>query len=116
MSAKTCYQENEEGIKRIQRIIADDLGTKALWQDWLDKRLKSRELYQSTELKERPMVAYGDWVIVFEDDESMIAFLDEENAGLELPGEEADWLYEGVAIEYVLMTGVELGQLEYLDM
>jgi len=116
MTNKTCYQENEEGIKRIRRIIADDLGTKALWQNWLDKRLKSRELYQSTESKERPMAAYGDWCITFADDTDMIAFLDEEIEGLELGAEDADWLYEGVAIEYVLMTGVELGQLQYLDM
>jgi hypothetical protein len=116
MTNKTCYQENEEGIARCQQILADGLGTPSLWQDWLNKRLKSRALYQDTELKERPKVDYGDWVIVFEDDEDMIAFLDEEIAGWEMSPDDADDLYEGVAIEYVLMTGVELGQLQYLEM
>ena len=116
MLDKTACEANEQEIASIEQILSENLGNESYWQSRLENALETRQLYADTELKERPKLDYGCWLIIFHDDADMIDFLDTEIEECELPPNEADDLYEGVAIEYVLMTGVELGQLEKFEM
>jgi hypothetical protein len=112
MSDKTAHEDNEQSINLIH-LCLDNEPHNPYWNARLGDALMRRQLYRDTELKERPMLDYGTWLIVFDDDESMIAWLENEAEESEMP---LDDVLEVASVEYVLMAGVELGQLEKFEM
>lgn len=118
MSEKTCYEDTLEQISSIKRILALGTQDKSFWTSRLDELMKDKCLYESHELEERPLAMYADWLIQFSDDNHMMDFF--ENEAFELADvfddeNPLDAILSGVSIEYVLLTGVELGQLGILE-
>lgn len=113
---ETMNMINEQSITYFNLRLQDESSVgnlRSYYERQLTSCLQNRSLYNSHELQLRPKVQYADWLIVFEDDADMIDFLE-----TEIEENECSWdeIYLCADVEYVLMTGYELGQLPPTDM